>query len=153
MSYLAAEVTPAVRDAISGQGKAYGGRSLRGYSTNPITFRGAATGKSSLGKRVKKTKKTVFQGGYAEYRRDVGLPTGGFFLRNTGDLWKDWDSKTLNNKVLFGFSDKKNYDAAVFAILDGRDGMFRIQKRQLNQLLTDFSAKKLKSTLFVGKVN
>lgn len=89
------------------------GRDARGnrigsYSTKKISI--------SRKNQARRTGKTTFQGGYAEYKRLIGKNPGYVNLRNTDQMMVDYGLEDLGKDTYgFGFSRNENYDKSQFS--------------------------------------
>lgn len=72
------------------------------YSTEPISI--------SKSRQSRNTGKTYFPGGYAEYKKAIGKNDGFVNLRNTDQMFFDYQFFEINNNTLgLGFNNEFNF--------------------------------------------
>jgi hypothetical protein len=121
-----------IRDRIQTKGAGAGGKRLKGYSSNPVKV-----SRGLLKKRVPSDGLPKFyDGGYAEYREDVGLQIDHFDFTNTGASFRgfqeDVGDAQGSTPILIGFKNAKSHKAAMSAVARGRSSMFDLSNKELD---------------------
>lgn len=121
-----------IRKRVQQRGMGSAG-ALKGYSTRPLRV---DTG--ILNKRVPPGGfPKRYQGGYAEYRADVGLQNSHFALTNTGYSFNNFgasiESGNPSSDISVGFSDARSVQAADEAIKNGREHMFDLNEKEVDR--------------------
>lgn len=123
---------------IFSQGFDSKGAKIGTYSTKPISI--------SKKNQARNTGKTVFKGGYAEYKRAVGKNPGFVNLRNTDQMMMDYGLQGSSLQYGFGFQNTENFKKYQWMEEKYKKPIFDISKNEENVLtnvLTDLLIKEI----------
>lgn len=82
------------------KGEAEDGSKIGNYSTNPISI--------SSKNQARNTGKTFFRGGYSQYKSEIGKNPGFVNLRNTDQMYADYQLIQNGSEFGFGFHNGEN---------------------------------------------
>lgn len=121
-------VLAAQKQRIFVHGKDGNNAQIGQYSTNPISI--------SRKNQVRDTGKTVFKGGYAEYKSAIGRNPGFVNLQHTSQMFQDYSFHVLGNGVYgLGFHNAVNYNKSQWMEEKYNKDIFT-QTNQEGELLT-----------------
>jgi hypothetical protein len=117
---------------IFAQGFDAKGQKIGTYSTKPISI--------SKKQQARQTGKTFFEGGYAEYKKDIGRNPGFVILRNTDQMMMDYGIVGSPMNYGFGFQNTENYNKSQWMEEKYKKEIFELSNYEENILadvLTD----------------
>lgn len=126
---LAKHIRDGIRERVSKRGLGAHGP-LKGYSQKPL--------KMFKGTKPRKTPArgwgSYHEGGYKQYRDELGMPSDIFVFSNIGTAWKDWRaSDNGSGPIAFGFANGLNNMAADAAQDNGRPDMFEPDDNMMDE--------------------
>ena len=127
-----------VRHRVKDESLQMGRAPIKGYSTNPLTIPYVSKFKPyrrPKGGKPMGVEGQFFQGGYAEYRHQLGLSSA-FTFYNKGDAWRDWKALSYGGDSTpgeIGFTKETNAFAASRAEED-RPLLFSIDEHELDMV-------------------
>jgi hypothetical protein len=102
------------------------GQKIGTYSTKPISI--------ARSKQARDTGRTVFKGGYSEYKTAIGKNPGFINLRNTDQLMMDYGLIGQAGRYGFGFQNTENFNKAQWVQDKKVRDVFDLSKNEENVL-------------------
>lgn len=134
-------VLPVHKKRIFEQGSATSGARIGTYGTKKISI--------AKKNQARNTGHTVFPGGYAQYKSEVGKNPGFVNLDNTSQMKQDYGMQVSGKDVAFGFQNSFNaqksgwmedkYKKDIFALTDKENSLFvDVQSKLLKEQLEKY---------------
>lgn len=87
----------------------------------------------SQSKQARKTGKTKFEGGYAQYKKEIGKNPGYVILRDTDQMYADYGIVFTGN-FGFGFKNKHNFEKSQWMETKYSKKIFSLARNEVNVL-------------------